>query len=269
MNRIDECLKQLQRTHKKVLSPYITAGDLQPEKTVELMHALVEAGADILEIGMPFSDPMAEGPVIQAAMERSLNNGTTLKTVLADIAAFRKQDQTTPVILMGYVNPVEMHGYARFASEANAAGVDGTILVDLPPEESDEVARIWHQEGLHMIYLCSPTTSDERMALINQFAGGYLYYVSLKGVTGATSFAIDDVRQHYLHRQSQTPLPLMVGFGIKTAEMAAQVASFADGVIVGAALVERLFDGYQRQDNYILHGAALIADMRRAIDNNG
>ncbi|MDX1837134.1 tryptophan synthase subunit alpha [Legionella taurinensis] len=266
MNRIDACLKRLQDSNKKALSPYITAGDLQPERTVELMHALVKAGADILEIGIPFSDPMAEGPVIQAAMERSLNNGTTLKTVLQYVTEFRQTDDTTPIILMGYVNPVETHGYERFAREAKAAGADGTILVDLPPEESEEVAKIWQESGLYMIYLCSPTTSDERMVRINHFAQGYLYYVSLKGVTGASSFALDEVRKHYQHRHSQTRLPLMVGFGIKTAEMAAQVADFADGVIVGAALVERLFDSYTRKDDYILPGVTLIADMRRAID---
>ncbi|KTC97548.1 tryptophan synthase subunit alpha [Legionella erythra] len=266
MNRIDACLERLQRSNKKVLSPYITAGDLQPEKTVALMHALVKAGADILEVGIPFSDPMAEGPVIQAAMERSLHNGTTLKTVLQYVTAFRQQDTVTPIILMGYVNPVEMYGYERFAREAKAAGVDGTILVDLPPEESVDVAKIWRETGLYMIYLCSPTTSDERMERINQFAQGYLYYVSLKGVTGASSFALDEVKKHYQHRQSQTRLPLMVGFGIKTADMAAQVAGFADGVIVGAALVERLFDSYNRQDDYILQGVTLIEDMRRAID---
>ena len=161
---------------------------------LNLMHALVKAGADILEIGIPFSDPMAEGPVIQAAMERALAHGVNCHQVLDMIKTFRTLDDSTPILLMGYVNPIEYYGYERFAKEAKAAGVDGTILVDLPPEESKTIAPIWEAQTLHSIYLCSPTTSNERMNLINQYGKGYLYYVSLKGVTGANDFDLTQVK---------------------------------------------------------------------------
>lgn len=249
-----------------MLSPYITAGDPSPESTVSVMHALVKAGADILEIGVPFSDPMAEGPVIQAAMERALLQGITCEKVLAIISEFRQQDQTTPIILMGYANPIEIYGYQRFAKDASAAGVDGTIIVDIPPEESAELAALWTKAGLHTIYLCSPTTSDERMQLINHYASGYLYYVSLKGVTGASSLNLEQVKQEYKRRKTQTHLPLMLGFGIKTPAMAAEVASFADGVIVGAALVNTLYESYSKQGDFIQNGASLINEMRKAMD---
>lgn len=267
MNRIDATIAELKANHKKMLSPYITAGDPTPESTVTLMHALAKAGADILEVGIPFSDPMAEGPVIQAAMERSLAHHMNCDHIFQIIEMFRQQNQTTPIVLMGYLNPIEIYGYDAFAKRAREAGVDGTILVDLPPEESDEVAATWKREGLHNIYLCSPTTSDERMALINQFGSGYLYYVSLKGVTGSSSFDIAEVRAQYQYRKAQTTLPLMVGFGIKNAKMAAEVAQFADGVIVGAALVNRIFEAYQHHEDFVLAGASLINDMRQALNN--
>lgn len=266
MNRIDQTLQRLKASNKKMLSPYITAGDPTPDCTVSLMHALVKAGADILEVGIPFSDPMAEGPVIQAAMERALVQGMTCAKVLQIIQEFRKQDQTTPIILMGYANPIEIYGYQAFAQDAVAAGVDGTIIVDIPPEESNDIAQLWQQAGLYAIYLCSPTTSDERMDLINQFASGYLYYVSLKGVTGAGSFDLEQVKHRYHYRKTQTQLPLMIGFGIKTPAMAADVASFADGVIVGAALVNTIFDSYNQQGDFIQSGATLIRAMRQAMD---
>lgn len=267
MNRIDKTLSALQCSGKKLLSPYITAGDPRPDSTVKLMHALVKAGADILEIGIPFSDPMAEGPVIQAAMERALAQGVHCDTVLDMIKTFRLDDQNTPVIIMGYVNPIENYGYERFALAASQAGVDGTILVDLPPEESQEVDAIWTKHNLYSIYLCSPTTSKERMKLINQYAKGYLYYVSLKGVTGASSLDLNNLALAYQQRKSQTKLPLMVGFGIKTAEMAASVAKFADGVIVGAALINQITAAYQDDKDFVAAGASLIQDLRQAINN--
>lgn len=269
MNRIDKTLAQLQANNRTVLSPYITAGDPEPKFTVALMHGLVAAGADILEVGIPFSDPMAEGPVIQAAMERALAHKVSCEDVLAMIKQFREQDQNTPVILMGYLNPIEQYGYEKFAQEAHEAGVDGTILVDLPPEESKALEAIWRAQGLYSIYLCSPTTTDERMRIINNQGSGYLYYVSLKGVTGSSAFELDQVQDSYQYRKSQTKLPLMVGFGIKTAEMAAQVASFADGVIVGAALVNRVFEAYRSFQDPVVAGASLIQEMRLAMDNDG
>ncbi|STY29032.1 tryptophan synthase subunit alpha [Legionella wadsworthii] len=268
MNRIDKTLMRLKENGKKMLSPYITAGDPYPEMTVKLMHDLVKAGADVLELGIPFSDPMAEGPVIQRAMERALAQDVNCHTVLAMVKEFRLQDQNTPVVIMGYLNPIEHFGYELFAQKALESGVDGTILVDLPPEESEEVTKIWQKHGLYSIFLCSPTTSDERMKLINQFAKGYLYYVSLKGVTGSDALDISSVKSQYQHLKSQTKLPLMVGFGIKTPEMAAEIAGFADGVIVGAALITRILDAYNIDGDMLQAGADLIQSMRHAMDEH-
>ncbi|MBA2648865.1 MAG: tryptophan synthase subunit alpha [Legionella sp.] len=269
MNRIDTILNKLQVDGKKMLSPYITAGDPAPNLTVDIMHALVSAGADILELGIPFSDPMAEGPVIQHAMERALKHNIHCLDVLTMVKEFRKKDKLTAVILMSYVNPVEQYGYDSFAQQAQESGVDGTILVDLPPEEASGIAKIWQKYNLYSIYLCSPTTSEERMTRINQSAQGYLYYVSLKGVSGADSLDIKTLKTQYEHKKAQTKLPLMVGFGIKTGKMAAQVASFADGVIVGAALVHQLSEAYLNKQDPLKAGAALINTMRLAIDNHG
>ena len=268
MNRIDVTLAGLKANNKKMLSPYITAGDPNPELTVKIMHALVDAGATILELGIPFSDPMAEGPVIQHAMERALAHAVSTKDVLDMVKEFREHDKITPVVLMGYLNCIEHYGYELFAEAAVFAGVDGTILVDLPPEESDEVAAIWKKNGLYSIYLCSPTTSDKRMDLIDNYANGYLYYVSLKGVTGSDTLNTTSLKSEYQYRKAQTKLPLMVGFGIKTAEMAAEIASFSDGVIVGAALISTILDAYEANEDPVQAAAFLISSMRQAIDNH-
>lgn len=267
MNRIDQTLKQLQNSGKKILSPYITAGDPDPGMTVELMHTLVKAGADMIELGIPFSDPMAEGPVIQAAMERALKFDVDCTSVLNMVREFRKKDDQTPIILMGYLNPIEQYGYEAFAQDAHQAGVDGTIIVDLPPEESHDVAPIWKSAGLHSIYLCSPTTRDERMKHIQKYAGGYLYFVSLKGVTGANTFDLQSVIEQYKHYKEQTHLPVLVGFGIKTPERAAQVAEFSNGVIVGAALISQICEANTKKQNPLKAAAAFISDMRDAIDS--
>lgn len=270
MNRIDKTLNHLKACGKKMLSPYITAGDPYPEITVKLMHELVRSGADILELGIPFSDPQAEGPVIQRAMERALAQNVHCHTVLNMVHEFRLHNQETPVVLMGYLNPIEHFGYELFAQQAVEAGVDGTILVDLPPEESDEITAVWQKYGLYSIFLCSPTTSDERMVLINESAQGYLYYVSLKGVTGSDALDISSLESQYQYRTTQAKLPLMVGFGIKTPEMAAQVAHFADGVIVGAALINEILDAYNTNKDMLQAAADLISSMRHAMDiNNG
>ncbi|TAL58533.1 MAG: tryptophan synthase subunit alpha [Legionella sp.] len=269
MNRIERTLSQLKASGKKMLSPYLTAGDPHPEMTVALMHELVKGGANILEIGIPFSDPMAEGPVIQHAMERALAHGVHCDQVLKMVKTFRQEDQETPIVIMGYVNPIEQYGYERFAQAASEAGVDGTILVDLPPEESVEIKPIWDKYQLCSIYLCSPTTSDDRIALINQYAKGYIYYVSLKGVTGADSLNMQSLKDQYQQRKSQIQLPLMVGFGIKTPEIAAEVAAYADGVIVGAALINQIFEAYSTQQDSLQAAAALISSMRQAMDTNG
>lgn len=267
MNRIDVTLAKLKHNRKKMLSPYITAGDPTPANTVSLMHALVAGGADILELGIPFSDPMAEGPVIQAAMERSLAQGVNCEHVFNMIETFRLHNTQTPIVLMGYLNPIETYGYERFAQRAKAAGADATILVDLPPEESAEVAKIWASHHLYSIYLCSPTTSTERMELINQYGQGYLYYVSLKGVTGSDELDMQSLQTLYNQRKKQATLPLMVGFGIKNAKMAAQVAAFADGVIVGAALINRIETALANAEDINDAARSLMQGMRQAIDN--
>lgn len=266
MNRIDKVLADLNASGKKMLSPYITAGDPHPGITVKMMHELVKAGANILELGIPFSDPMAEGLVIQQAMERALAHKVHTQDVLNMVKEFRQQDKETPIVIMGYLNPIEQYGYELFAQHAVAAGVDGTILVDMPPEESDAVNQVWQRHGLYSIFLCSPTTSAERMSLINRVAQGYLYYVSLKGVTGSSALDLSSLKSEYQQRKTQTELPLMVGFGIKTPEMAAEVAHFADGVIVGAALITQMVEAYNAKHDMLQAGAKLINSMRCAMD---
>jgi tryptophan synthase alpha chain len=266
MNRVEHKLKQLSAQRRKILSPYITAGDPHPDHTVPLMHELVRAGADIIELGLPFSDPMAEGPVIQQAMERALAHGVHCREVMQLVKTFRHNDQETPVILMGYLNPIEQYGYEAFARDAVAAGIDGTILVDLPPEESALIAKVWQQYGLYSIFLCSPTTSAERMKLISQKAEGYLYYVSLKGVTGASLQDIEALKKNYQRRKQQIQVPLVVGFGIKTPQIAAEVAAFADGVVVGAALITAISDAYKAQKNVLHCASSLINSIRLALD---
>lgn len=265
-NRIDQTISKLQQNKEKVLSPYITAGDPTVELTVPLMHALVEGGANILEIGIPFSDPMAEGPVIQQAMERALDNNVSIDDVLDMVSTFRQTDKQTPVVVMGYLNPIEMYGYERFAENAQKAGVDGTILVDLPPEEAAPLLPIWRAHQLYPILLCSPTTSDKRLRDIAEVASGYLYYVSLKGVTGASTLSLNDVREIYQRRKQQLSLPLLVGFGIKTPKAAADIASFADGVIVGAALIETVYDTWKAGNDACDAGKRLMADMRHSMN---
>lgn len=265
MNRIDTVLSELATSGKKMVSPYLTAGDPTPELTLSLMHELVTAGANILELGIPFSDPMAEGPVIQAAMERALRHRIGCEEVFQLIETFRQKDSKTPIILMGYLNPIEQFGYEKFAKRAREVGVDGTILVDLPPEEAETIMPIWQKEGLYPIFLCSPTTTDERMAKINRYGKGYLYYVSLKGVTGSDDFDLQNVKTLYLKRKAQTKLPVMVGFGIKTAARAAQVSEFADGVIIGAALIERINEAYTNAKDPLKEGTSLIRDICSAI----
>ena len=240
MSRIAGCFKQLKAQGKKALIPFITAGDPHPNLTVDLMHALVQSGADILELGVPFSDPMADGPVIQAASERALMHNVSLRDVLKMVTAFRQQDTTTPVVLMGYLNPVEIMGYETFTKAAQAAGVDGLLTVDLPPEESAEVLPLFRQYGIDPIYLLSPTTTEKRVQTICQYASGFVYYVSVKGVTGSGALNIDAVNEKLAMISQHTQLPLAVGFGIKTPETAAQMAKTADAVVVGSALVKQI-----------------------------
>lgn len=237
-NRLATCFSHLNQ--RAALIPFITAGDPHPELTVPIMHTLVKAGADIIELGIPFSDPMADGPVIQRASERALANGVSLRDVLAMVAIFRQQDQTTPVVLMGYLNPIEIMGYETFAQAAQETGVDGVLTVDLPPEEATDMVKTLKQHQLDPIFLLAPTSTVERIQQIAHLASGYLYYVSLKGVTGSAALDTDAVAQKVAIIRQYTQLPIGVGFGIKDANTVEQVAKISNAVIVGSALVQRI-----------------------------
>ena len=237
MSRIKACFEQLKSQGRKALVPFVTAGDPALDATVPLMHTLAENGADLIEIGIPFSDPMADGPVIQLADERALANGVNTHKVLDMVREFRKTNSSTPVVLMGYMNPVERYGYEAFARDAAEAGVDGMITVDLPPEFSGPVHEAFDKVGIDCIFLIAPTTQTARIEKIAAAARGYLYYVSLKGVTGAGHLDVDAVQEKLETIRKITDLPITVGFGIKDAATARQVGAVADGVVVGSALV--------------------------------
>ncbi|MGN6581619.1 MAG: tryptophan synthase subunit alpha [Bordetella sp.] len=239
-NRIDTALRKLAETGRVALVPYIAAGDPSPEATVPLMHALVQAGADILELGVPFSDPMADGPVIQRATERALAQGMTLPRLLEQVAQFRRDDPRTPIVLMGYANPIERMGYAAFSQQARAAGVDGLLVVDCPPEETGEFAQQLDRNGIHPIFLLAPTSTDERIQSVARVARGYVYYVSLKGTTGSASLNTDAVAERLTMIRQHVKIPVGVGFGIRDAESAVRVARHADAVVIGTKLIETI-----------------------------
>ena len=240
MSRIASCFTALKAANRKALIPFITGGDPSPAHTVGLMHALVSGGADVIELGMPFSDPMADGPTIQLACERALAAGTSISKILAMVAEFRRTDSTTPVVLMGYLNPIEHRGIAAFAAQARDAGVDGVLIVDLAVEEAPEFAPVFKQAELDLIFLIAPTSTPARIAAVAQQASGYLYYVSLKGVTGSAALDVGSVATKLAEIRSITSLPLAVGFGIRDAATAAAVGAVADGVVVGSALVSEV-----------------------------
>ena len=267
MSRIAEKMQALQQQGRRALIPYIAAGDPEPWLTVPLMHALVKNGADILELGVPFSDPMADGPVIQRAAERALKHGISLTNVLAMVREFRDKDKTTPVVLMGYLNPIEVMGYPRFAQEAAAAGADGVLTVDLPPEEADGFQPAMKGQGLDTIFLLAPTSPAERIKLIAKAASGFIYYVSLRGVTGAANLDVREVAAKLKEIRAHTKLPLGVGFGIGSPEAAAQVAEFADAVIVGSAVVKRMEEMAANPDKILTEVPAFIARLREAMDH--
>jgi tryptophan synthase alpha chain len=241
MTRLEIKFAALKAAGRKALVPFVTAGDPSLEATVPVMHALVGAGADVIELGVPFSDPMADGPTIQRSSELALGRGAGLRFVLEVVAAFRQTDATTPVVLMGYLNPVEIHGTQRFAREAADAGVDGALLVDLPPEEATETREIFNRHGLELIALAAPPTTPARAALLCQQAQGYLYYVSFAGVTGASDRLDTHAAGERLRTlRAQSRVPVVAGFGIKDAASAAAMAPDADGVVVGSALVKAI-----------------------------
>ena len=266
MRRIESCFQRLDGENRKALIPFVTAGDPVKDVTVPLMHAMVDAGADIIELGVPFSDPMADGPVIQLACERALQHNTSTRDVLAMVKAFRETNTQTPVVLMGYLNPVEVMGYAPFAKAAEDAGVDGVLLVDLPPEEALEVKPIMDAHGLDMIFLVAPTTSDSRIKLIGEAGSGYLYYVSLKGVTGSATLNVDEVASRVETIRNLAQLPIGVGFGIKDAESAQAVSRVADGVVVGSALVNQIAENKDTPDAINNAVGGILSAMRNAMD---
>lgn len=269
MSRIQTTFEALRRDGRKALIPYITAGDPDLRTTATLMQALVDCGADILELGVPFSDPSSDGPVIQRAVERALARGTSLRDVLALVKEFRQSNQSTPVVLMGYLNPIEYLGYGAFAEAASEAGVDGVLVVDMPPEEADELHAALQAKGVDGIFLVAPTTREERARSICKNSSGFVYYVSLKGVTGAGHLDIEEVERQLGRLRGWTDLPLGVGFGIHDAQSAARIAKVADAVVVGSALVARIAElqageNYCRQD--LSERLSLLRDMREAMD---
>lgn len=264
MSRIKSTFASLKANNKKALIPYITAGDPHPNFTVEMMHAMVASGADMIELGVPFSDPMADGPVIQRASERALAHKVGLRKVLALVQEFRINDDNTPVILMGYANPIEAMGIAQFAANAKAVGVDGVLTVDYPPEESETVIAELGKHGIDSIFLLSPTTEAKRIDLVVKQATGFLYYVSLKGVTGAANLDVEEVKGRVAAIRKQTHLPVGVGFGVKDAATAKSVAAFADAVVVGSRTV--LTIEQSSEEDLIANISALIQELRTAID---
>ncbi len=271
MSRIQPTLAALAAQGRKALIPYITCGDPDAHSTPQIMQALAEGGADIIELGVPFSDPMADGPVIQQASERALARGVGLQQVLAAVRAFRKSDAKTPVVLMGYANPIERfdqrQGAGAFITQAREAGVDGVLVVDYPPEECEDFAAQLEAAGMDLIFLLAPTSTDERMQQVGRIARGYVYYVSLKGVTGAGHLDTAAVAAMLPRIRRHVGVPVGVGFGIRDAQTARAVAQVADAVVIGSRLVHILQE--QTRDNASLVPDAarrFMADIRRAMD---
>lgn len=270
MTRLSTCFDALRADNRKAVIPYIVAGDPSREGTVTLMHRLVDAGADIVELGVPFSDPMSEGPVIQKGHERALANGISLRDVLAMVTEFREHNTDTPVVVMGYANPVERMGYASFADACAQAGVDGLITVDLPPEEVKPLNAELTRVSIDNIFLISPTTPEARIKTIVESASGFIYYVAVKGVTGAGHLDTAEVFSYMSKIKAETALPVCVGFGIKDAASASSIASVADGAVVGSALIDimaqAMADGDTEQ-TAADYAIALLADIRQGVDH--
>jgi len=264
MSRIQGRFETLAKAKRKALIPYITAGDPHPSLTVPLMRALVEAGADILELGVPFSDPMADGPVIQRAGERALKFGVGLRDVLQLVTQFREKDKTTPVVLMGYANPVEAMGVENFIGAAKIAGVDGVIVVDYPPEECEPFAALAKKNDIDPVFLLAPTSTDKRIGEVARIGSGYLYYVSLRGVTGAANIDLSDVAAHIPQIRKATRLPIGVGFGIRDAESARRVAATADAVVIGSRIIQEIEGG--RPEEAVRRVKNFLKPIRQALD---
>ncbi|KPV40438.1 tryptophan synthase alpha chain [Thiohalorhabdus denitrificans] len=270
MNRIDTTFARLRREGRKGLVTFLTAGDPVPEQTVPLLHTLVASGVDVLELGVPFTDPLADGPVIQRASERALAHDVSLEDVLEMVRAFRADDPHTPVVLMGYANPVERMGPAPFAERAAEVGVDGLLTVDMPPEEAAEWTRPLPGAGVAPIMLVAPTTAEERLAKTVELAEGFIYYVSMTGVTGGGGLDVASVQEHVEPIRARTDLPVAVGFGVRDADSAAAVAEAADAVVVGSALIRTVEAHVEHADAGALREAlaAQVADLRRGVDRH-
>ena len=264
MSRITATFLKLQEQRKKALIPFVTAGDPSPELSVPLMHAMVRAGADIVELGIPFSDPMADGPAIQRSSERAIKLGVGLRNVLGYVAEFRKTNDTTPVVLMGYANPIEHMGYEAFAKAARASGVDGVLVVDYPPEEGGDLFKYLGEQQLDPIFLLAPTSSDARIAAVGKLARGYVYYVSLKGVTGAANIDLSEVAAKLPRIKASTQLPIGVGFGIRDAATAKAVAGIADAVVIGSRIIQEIESS--NASNVLDNVSKLLSGIRTAMD---
>ena len=265
MSRIKATFDALQASGRRALIPYVISGDPFADATVDIMLAMAKAGADVIELGVPFSDPMADGPVIQKAGERALARGVGMLQVLDFVRRFRQQNDTTPVVLMGYANPVERYGIERFVADAREAGVDGVLVVDYPPEECEEFAAILRSNGLDPIFLLAPTSTEARMAHVGRIASGYVYYVSLKGVTGAGHLDTAAVAAMVPRIKQFVKLPVGVGFGIRDAKTAKAVAAVSDAVVIGTALVQLLET--QTRENVAVAAGDFIAGIRAALDS--
>lgn len=264
MNRIQATLDNLKAQGRKALIPFVTAGDPALAMTVPLMHGLVEAGADILELGVPFSDPMADGPTIQRASERALKNGMSLRGVLEMVAEFRKSDTATPVVLMGYGNPVEAMGWETFASRCAEVGVDGALTVDFPPEESHEAFEHLQRHDIAPIFLLAPTTDEARIERVAKLARGYVYYVSLKGVTGAGNLDIAAIADKMPQLRKHISLPIGVGFGIRDGETARKIAEVSDAVVIGSRIVQEIETS--APEAVVANVKHFVAGVRAALD---
>ncbi|MFZ2449893.1 MAG: tryptophan synthase subunit alpha [Methylovulum miyakonense] len=269
MSRLAAKFEELSKSGRKALIPFITAGDPYPEFTVPMMHAMVEAGVDVIELGVPFSDPMADGPVIQRASERALAHKMSLRRTLAIAMEFRRTNQHTPVVLMGYLNPIEAMGYEEFANAAARAEVDGILTVDLPPEEGENCAALLKARDIDPIFLLAPNSSEERIRLMDAVGSGYLYYVSLKGVTGAGHLDTANVEAKLEQLRANTKLPVAIGFGVKDAETAKTIAALGDGVVVGSALISKIEANLDTPAQAKQEIIELLASMRLAMDSNG
>jgi len=265
MNRIDAAFAELRAAGRTALIPYVTVGDPTPAHTLPILDALVTAGADVIELGVPFSDPMADGPVIQRASERVLAQGVGLAMVLDIVRAFRKGNTATPMVLMGYANPIEAMGTVAFADRAREAGVDGVLVVDYPPEEAEEFGELLAARGIALIFLLAPTTPEARIAAVAKLARGYVYYVSLKGVTGAGHLDTGDVRKKVAEIRKHVTIPVGVGFGIRDAASAQAIAADADAVVIGSRLIQEIEAG--PADGAADRAGAWLAGIRKALDS--